>query len=261
MSSGMTIRKEMVVDGSISDISINWFVDSLWVLPSENDELRIVQKTTDKFPESKLFFAEKKHNELLIVDGRRKRAFKIGFNVYHTILEVYLPKKRWNSLTISITGGQVRVKDLNADYFKCHIISGRATLSGQIRELDLRLTGSNVTGDGLDVRQLRLQSVSSKTELSGIFNSIETRLVGNGALVTSDIIPERIHSVSTAARVTVSIPDNDGFQINVKKRSGSIKSDFPLMSDGKRLIYSSGKREYHAEVRGGQFILRKVLTR
>ncbi|MNM94858.1 hypothetical protein D3C81_1072770 [compost metagenome] len=260
MSSGMTTRKELVFDGSISDLTIKWLADSLWILPSENDELRIVQKTTDKFPESKLFLAEKNHKELLIVDGR-KQTFNIGFNVNHTILEAYLPRKRWNSLTITITGGQVSVKDLNADYCKCHITSGRANLSGQISELDLKLTGSNVTGDCLDVRELRLQSVSSKSEFSGMFNSIETRLIGNRAAITSDIIPERIHSVSTAAQVMVSIPDNDGFQINVKKRSGTIKSDFPLISDGKRLIYSSGKREYRAEVQGGQFTLCKVLTR
>ncbi|MNY52892.1 hypothetical protein D3C86_1886070 [compost metagenome] len=55
----------------------------------------------------------------------------------------------------------------------------------------------------------------------------------------------------------VSIPENDGFEINVKKLSGSFKSDFPLVSDGKQLIYSNGKRTYSAEVRGGQFIIRK----
>lgn len=44
MASGLTIRKELVVNGLISDITIDWFASQLCILPSGQDELRIVQK-------------------------------------------------------------------------------------------------------------------------------------------------------------------------------------------------------------------------
>ena len=256
VTSGFEVRKEQIIKDPISNISIDWLTDDICIFPSENDGIRIVQRTNDKFPDTKLFYSEKNQQDLLIIDGR-KRTMKIGFNFYRTRLEVYLPQKQWNSLSISTTGGQVKVKDLNVLHCKCQITSGKADLSGRMEELDLRTVGSKITGDHLDVGQLNINSTSSKVEITGKFVEIESRLTGRGITISSEIAPERIRSVSTGAQVMVSIPDNDGFEFKFKKLSGSFKCDFPLVSDGKHLIYLNGKRKYSSEVRGGQFTLRK----
>lgn len=41
-------------------------------------------------------------------------------------------------------------------------------------------------------------------------------------------MPESLHSVSTGSKVVVSIPDNEGFRILLKRRSGALKSEFDL---------------------------------
>ncbi|WP_440120083.1 hypothetical protein [Paenibacillus sp. QZ-Y1] len=68
-----------------------------------------------------------------------------------------------------------------------------------------------------------------------------------------------MHSVSTGAKAVISIPDNEGFEILLKERSGALKSDFdltPLHGDNSYLIYKSGKSEFQMDIRGGAFHLK-----
>lgn len=72
-------------------------------------------------------------------------------------------------------------------------------------------------------------------------------------------MPEKLHSVSTGAKAVVSIPDNEGFQIILKERSGALKSEFdltPLHGDNNNLIHKSGKSEFQMDIRGGAFHLK-----
>ena len=101
-----------------------------------------------------------------------------------------------------------------------------------MEELNLRLVGSNISGDGLDIRQLNISSTSSKVDLAGSISELMSHSTGRGITIRSDIVPERIHSVSTGALITVFIPDNDGFAFKFKKVSGSFKSDFHLHLTG-----------------------------
>lgn len=253
---GFEIQKEQIIRDSITDVTIDWLTDEIRILPSITDEIRIVQWINAKFPKGKIFQSETDYGELRIVDGR-KRAFKIGFNFHRTVLEVYLPQKQWRSIKITTVGGVVEVNDINTILCKCRISSGRARLSGQMEELNLRLVGSNISGDDLDIKQLNISSTSSKVDFTGSISELMSHSTGRGITIRSDIVPERIHSVSTGALVTVFIPDNDGFAFKFKKMSGSFKSDFPLTSDGSQLLYHNGGRIYNAEVRGGLFRLLK----
>lgn len=199
---------------------------------------------------------EEKGQELLIADGR-KRFLNIGFNMSRTTLEVYLPEKRLNSIIIKLTGGELSVAGLHAESCKCRITSGRANVSGELGELDLHITGSKVIGTSLNARQMCIRSTSSTAELNGKYQSIESRFTGGRAAINSLSVPEQIHSVSTSARITVSIPENDASTSMLKKTPGGIKSEFPLVSNGNHLTYAGGKREYTVKVWGGQFQLNR----
>ena len=256
LMSEFEIRKEQTIHDSVSHLMIDWLSDDIRILPTELNDIRIVQKASNKFPESRLFNTDIRSDELRIVDGR-KEAIRIGFQFRRTILEVYLPEKVWNSVNLTTVGGRVYFKEVSAMNCKCRFTSGRAELSGNIQELDLGIVGSSVIGEKLIVDKLHINSTSSKLELTGEFSDIDSSNKGRGMTIRSGIVPERIRCVGTGARVIISIPDNDGFIFKFKKVSGNFKSDFPLISEGKLYTYLQARRSYSAEVRGGEFFLRK----
>lgn len=255
-TSGFEIRKEQTIHDSVTHLMIDWLSDDIRIFTAELDDIRIVQKASNKFPESRLFNTDTRSDELRIVDGR-KETIRIGVQFHRTILEVYLPEKVWNSVNLTTVGGRVYFKEVSAMNCKCRITSGRAELSGNIQELDLGIVGSSVTGEKLIVDKLHVNSTSSKLELSGEFSEIDSSNKGRGMIIRSGIVPEKIRSVGTGAKVIISIPDNDGFVFKFKKVSGNFKSDFPLISEGKLYTYLQARRNYSAEVRGGEFSLRK----
>lgn len=253
---GLEIRKEQTIKDSVTHFMIDWLSDDIRIFTTEQDDIQIIQKASNRCPEDRLFNTEIRSDELRIVDGR-KETIRIGFQFHRTILEVYLPKKMWSSVSITMVGGRVFFKEVSAMNCKCRITSGRAKISGDIQELDLRIVGSSLTGEKLIVKKLHINSTSSKLELSGDFSEIDSSNKGKWMIIRSGIVPERICSVGTGAKVIVSIPDNDGFAFKFKKVSGNFKSDFPLISEGKQYTYLQERRNYSAEVRGGEFSLRK----
>lgn len=250
------LRKDHEINDRISNLTIEWLSGVIRIMPTELDHIRIVQKTSNRFPEDKLFYTDLFQDELRIIDGRKKK-INIGFLPHHTVLEVYLPQQVWNSLQITAVGGQVNIGDIHVIKCKCQVTSGSATLSGQFRALHLEMTGSRVIGEKLTADDLYLHCTSSRIDLSGEISAINSHNKGRSIYIRSLIVPKSIHSITTGAKVTISIPDNDGFALQFTKVSGHFHSDFPFTSEGNRYVYLHGKRSYKAEVRGGTFSLLK----
>jgi len=255
--SGLTDRKKVCYKDTISDISLDWITGDIHILQSENDEIKIVQITNEKFPEHHLFRHEVNNGKLYITDGRKKK-IKIGFNIHRTNLEIYLPKRQLHAISIYCTGGNLNIDDLNAITCKCNITSGNAKLSGEMEELTIRATGCKITGEYLDIKKLHLKTTSTKIDFSGKFSEMNVNSTGRSIMVSSSTMLKKIKSISTAANVKVAIPENDGFSFHIKKLSGNFKSDFSLIIAKDSYVYKNSTNMFDAEVRGGFFTLGKV---
>ena len=252
----LTMQKQQRVAEPITDVSIDWLTGHVRILPSDSHEIRIIQLTAGRLSEAKLFHAEVIGGRLSIADGR-KRGVKIGLHVNNTILEVYLPTDLLQTLTLVTSGGHLEIQKLHAAYCTCKTTSGSLKLSGTIKELELHTVGSRVTGESLICKRLYLRAVSSKINLSGRYNELDVNTSGRGLTIRSSTMPARIRSLSTGAPVVVSIPENDGFTLHVKKVSGQYKSDYQLEKVRDTLVYKDGGSSFEAEVRGGSFTIQK----
>ncbi|WP_397538248.1 DUF4097 family beta strand repeat-containing protein [Rummeliibacillus pycnus] len=255
--SELTDRKKVCYKDTISDISLDWITGDIHILQSENDEIKIVQITNEKFPEHHLFHHKVNSGKLYISDGRKKK-IKIGFNINITNLEIHLPKRQLHSISIDCTGGNLIIDDLDAITCNCNITSGNAKFSGTMEELTIRATGCKITGEYLDIKKLHLKTTSTKIDFSGKFSEVNVNSTGRSIMVSSSTMLQKIKSISTAANVKVSIPENDGFSFHFKKLSGNFKSDFSLIMAKDSYVYKNGTSMFDAEVRGGFFTLCKV---
>lgn len=250
-------RKKVCLNNTISDIVLDWITGDIHIFENKNDEIKIVQVTDAKFQENKLFHHTVKNGKLYIIDGRKKK-INIGFNLHKTDLEIYLPKKQFQSISIDCTGGNLFVNHLEATKCKCHLTSGISKLSGKLEEFILHAIGSNVSGDCLEIQKLHLQTTSTKIDFSGKFSELNVNSTGRSIKVTSSTMLQKIKSISTGANVKIAIPENDGFSCHLKKLSGNFKSDFALISTGNSYEYKNGQSIFSAEVRGGNFSLFKM---
>ncbi|OAB42395.1 DUF4097 family beta strand repeat-containing protein [Paenibacillus glacialis] len=251
------VRKRECMQETIRDISINWITGDIRILQSENEEIVIIQSAGTRFPESKLFQFNVNNGELTITDGRKQK-INIGFNVHKTDLEIHLPKKKFNAMNIESVGSHLSIHHVDVNRCRCNITSGKAKLSGKMIELDIHATACHISGDNLEIEKLNIHTTSSPVNLSGEFLEFNAHSTGRSVVVRSSTMLQRIQSISTAANVTVSIPENEGFRFQFKKVSGNFKSDFPLSSDGESYSYKNGLSQFNAEVRGGKFTLERV---
>ncbi|MNZ62437.1 hypothetical protein D3C78_805580 [compost metagenome] len=257
MQSELGVRKEQLIEDAVTAISLEWLTGEIRILTSETNHVRIIQYTSSRFSEKKLVEVELQAEKLRIVDGRRKHS-RIGFNIHTTVLEVYLPKKKLHSFSMHGVGSHVFVQDLEAAVSRFRLTSSHATISGKYEECEIYAIGSHYTAEDTVIDRLNLRSTSSKVEISGEVSQINTNATGRGIHIHSTVMPKEIQSVSTGANVTVAIPDHEGFVLEFKKVSGQFKSDFSITSQGSNYTYKNGGRSYRAEVRGGQFFLRKI---
>ncbi|CAM4335198.1 DUF4097 family beta strand repeat-containing protein [Paenibacillus tarimensis] len=252
----MPVLKEECIHEAVTDLSLDWLTGDVQIMQGEGDVIKLVQYGGARFPQEKRFQHELRSGGLTIIDGRKRRQI-IGFNIHKTTLAVYLPRKRLNSLTVYSTGGSIALQGIDASKCTCKVTSGGLKVSGMVDELNLHGTGAPIKGEDLTVGRLDLHATSSKVELEGKFSEIGLRSTGRGVTIRSSCLPQKVQSVSTACQVTLAILDHDGFTFIFKKTSGSFKSDFPLSHVGETYSYKNGASIIRAEVRGGQFILRK----
>ena len=91
--SDFVLVKEQFITDNITDISVEWISNYVEILKSENNEIRIVQKAEEKFPEDEVFSYKVSGGKLSIKDGRKNK-FRNGINTNDgTGLEIYLPEK------------------------------------------------------------------------------------------------------------------------------------------------------------------------
>ncbi|MGN7413817.1 DUF4097 family beta strand repeat-containing protein [Paenibacillus sp. SAF-068] len=257
-SSELAICKSIDIDQSIEDIQLNWLSGDIRVLPSVDEQIHVIQYADTWFSKHKLMQVNIREDTLSIMDGR-KRGGLIGLNIGRTVLKIHLPVRVFNRILLNSTGGHLRLNRLQATRCQCKITSGRVDLSGRMEELELNAVASVVSVQQLRADKLNLQSSSTKIDISGEFRHLNMSTTGRRLNMECLNMPESLHSVSTGGQAVVSIPDNEGFQIVLKERSGAFKGEFdltPLHRDSNNLIYKSGKSDFQVDIRGGTFHLK-----
>lgn len=253
----MILRKEQHIVDAVTAISLEWLTGEVRILASETDDVRIIQYTSNSFSDKKLVQVDLQAGILRIADGRRKYS-RIGFNINTTVLEVYLPEKKLHSFSMNGVGSHVFIQNLEAGLAKFRLTSSHATISGKYDKCEINAIGTHFAAEDIAIYKLNLRSTSSKIEIAGEIFQIHINATGRGINIHSFVVPNEIQSVSTGASVVVAMPDHEGFVLEFKKISGQFKSDFPITSQGSIYTYKNGGRSYCAEVRGGQFYLRKI---
>lgn len=287
------VIKEQVINDNISDITIDWISGYVTVHKSENDEIKIVQKALDIFPKEELFSYSVNRGKLNIKDERQDKPKKgiTIINEKQTDLEVYIPEKEYNSININgvssditaenlkakkvifntISGdinfsgifsninltsvsGDIKSDNLRADKLSINTTSGDMNLSGEFTDVDIITISGDVKSSSLNAEKASLSSTSGDISISGKLTELDINTVSGNVEVRSSNMLKRIDSHSVSGDVTITIPENDGFTVNINKSSDRLKSDFALTkNEDNKYVYRNGTAKFTVSTVNGYF--------
>jgi len=256
--SDFVVMKEQVITDNITDISVEWVSDYVDILKSENNEIKIIQKATKNFSKDELLSYKVSGGKLLIEDGRKDK-FRIGININDgTGLEIYLPEKKFNSINVNTTSADLDAGTLTADRLIFNTTSGNIDFSGVFSEVKANTVSGNIESDSTEVQKINIGTTSGNARVSGSFEIVDVNTVSGNIEIRSSKMLQSFKSNSVSGDITLAIPENDGFTIELDKVSGDIGSEFAFAINGDRHIYKKGGPVFKVDTVSGDFdILKK----
>lgn len=203
-----------------------------------------------------------------------------GFMNKSKSLKVELPKKlKLSELEIGAASSSI---DLSGIYVEDKISLN--STSGTIKAEDLRapeISLSNISGDidaknlltnqgkfqsvsgGIKIRDLTgkdvsANSVSGNVELMGNFEAINAGSVSGSITAITGILPEKTDLEAISGKISLSLPENDGFLLDDDSIVGDLtSSSFSIEKAGKQSYYKDSKAEARVDMSttsGGMYL-------
>lgn len=174
-------------------------------------------------------------------------AFLFMRGMRRTNVEIRLPEKVWESISVSTTNGDIDMEDeLVCRQLKVSATSGDLNMERISSEnMELKLCSGDICGDDLN-GNLHAESKSGDIEISGCLGRCEmfsasgdVKFVGesrevNCSSTSGDVelslerLPEKVKGNSISGDCEITVPSDQGFHLSYRTVSGSFSTDIPL---------------------------------
>ena len=256
-----TLHTVYTCDKSSSEfnsVEIDWHVGSVNVTQSSDDQMHLTQTSYYNVDELECTVSG---GTLIIRQKDNYAFFFIGFCDKSSDLELSLPKKQYEQYTLNMTSGTTTCNDISAKTIELKMTSGVLEANSlKADSLTTSVTSGKMTVKSAEADSLSSNTTSGQITVAGSFGSIKSQATSGTITIESDLVPQTLAINITSGKISVAIPDNDGFTLNCKKTSGDFDSSFDLYSKENTYYYLSGgtaERQYSVKLTSGTFELLK----
>lgn len=252
---------EWQFEEAIDALDIDWLSGGATVLETTGDQVIVIEKAPQKGAEP-LAKLSVQGNQLVIDSARQWRSFGFIFNnrIKDHYLEIYLPAKMYQSITLSGTSGDYLIETLETKELGVELLSGKVTL-GNIKaersEFEVasgQITASEIIGD-----QLEIDLTSGNIKIGGIFQDIDVDVTSGDAQISNRVLPKKFKAHVTSGGIALLIPENEGFAVHVDKVTGQFSGDFGYQMSNKMYRYKSGGPTFEVEMTSGHVTIDKLV--
>jgi len=231
-SNNEKIVYDKTIEEALDNITINWRSGNLNIYKAEDSNIRIVQKSNYDLKENQLVQVSTDNNTLTLTEGNYSFGFFIfGFGLRSSDVDLYLPEKTYDSITLKLTSGDITAGNINSKNIDCNLTSGRVNISNiNVGNMNFKLTSGDIKSDNLICDKLTAQTTSGKIDISGSMKNLDLHVTSGGINADDEVLPDSLNAQTTSGNINISIPENDGFTAQYKVTSGNFKSDFDLYS-------------------------------
>lgn len=244
-------------DEAVHTIDINWVAGTVKLIPTDG---ALRWKET-----SSRALAEKWQVHYLVENGVLHLQFREAswLNIGSTPakeLTVYVPAAlSLRELDVENVSGAIAVTDLSPQTADLETVSGDITIQHMTcDELDMTTVSGELTASGLTATSLEGESVSGGMQVDGAvqrwdFDSVS----GDGALSTT-VCPRKVDAETVSGDITLTIPDNDGFTVDLDAPNKHFVCDFPVSSpEEDTRMYKNGGADFFFDSVSGDIRLVK----
>ncbi|MBP1737177.1 MAG: hypothetical protein H6Q60_1058 [Oscillospiraceae bacterium] len=214
---------------------------------SEDDNIYIVEWTKTPLEEDHQAEVTVRPDGVLCVSQGRSAASSIffGWGMLNSDLEIFLPRKNWSFVRVNTSSGDIDFgPGISLDSLS--VRTGSGDLSCQAAACGA-LTTHTISGDvncsGV-TGTVSAESTSGDILLAGTPTQVSAKMISGDLNLRCGSMPQSLDAATVSGDLRVAIPENDGFSIRYRKVSGSLQSDFNLMttlnSHEGEAVYRSG---------------------
>lgn len=248
---------------AFDSLEIQWQAGNVTVSPTDQEQVTVTETSAYKI---KPMSCDINGGRLVVTQSRSIGFFFFGFGQRVSDLEIALPRRQYKDFLLKITSGHAKIQDVSAADATLQMTSGKIEADGLEGDtITVKSTSGSMVGKRIAGGELSVESTSGNVTLDGAFTSLLGDTTSGSVKVSSSTVLQTLDVKLTSGKFQISIPDNDGFLLDCKKTSGSLKSDFELMApiNDKNGTYryldgGSSGRHYSVKITSGTFILSKM---
>lgn len=257
---------ETIDVSTVSNLQVKMRSGTINIYKTEDKDVRVVQKGYEKTREEEKVQINNSGNTLSVSQGRGKvRFFYFGFGLEDMLIEIYLPEKEFDRISAECTSGKIVVENFACKEVYLKLSSGELRVDElKTESAEFKMTSGDMYIDNVSTSKLTAKTSSGRMDIKGAIKNIDLDLTSGDIDVKTSIMPETIKAQVTSGETFISIPENDGFDINCHKTSGEFKTDFnittTLGSNNNRNIvgkYKDGGSKIDLKVTSGTIRLEK----
>ncbi|MGN0517501.1 MAG: DUF4097 family beta strand repeat-containing protein [Acutalibacteraceae bacterium] len=275
-SSEYKIGSPSISVDNISSVEVNWISGEINVLSSTDNNILFDCPDDKKLEDDyKLRY--------LVKDGKLTIQYTKPFNVFQQLfkknikktLNIYIPSSV-KEVTVNNVSSNTVISDISTDLLEINNVSGEIYLSSlsltgkEIKRISIdnvsgKMTVNNITTDNLSVNTVSggfaadnttakffyIDNVSGKINLNGSFDKVEADTVSGDFTINSKTMLSDLAVDGVSAAINITIPENDGFELELDKASAYFKCEFETKNTGDLYIYKNRTSKFEIDTVSG----------
>lgn len=248
---------------AFDSLEIQWRAGDVIVSPTDDDQITVKEISAYQIEPMSCSIES---GRLVVTQSRNIGFIFFGFGQRSSDLEIVLPRRQYEAFSLKISSGHAKLQGISSAAATLQMTSGKIEADNLTSDaMTIKSTSGSVVGKRITGRALSVESTSGNVTLDGAFTSLRGDTTSGSVKISSSSLLQELDVGLTSGKFQISMPDNDGFLLDCKKTSGSIKSDFELMApiNDKNGTYryldgGSAGRHYTVKITSGTFILSKT---
>ncbi|WP_455941637.1 DUF4097 family beta strand repeat-containing protein [Neglectibacter timonensis] len=268
----------------LEEIDISWVSGPVELRPYDGSTVRVTEYSKYPLEEGQRLWMRIAEEKLQIRWSREKNVFGMVVNRgKHLVVElprkaaahlenvrcsnvsgdIYVSDIAGEDVSLSSTSGKVTAVNVFAEDLKLGSVSGRVTAQNISAE-DLSVTGTSgrVELAGLAAEDVKVSTVSGSIDAYGNAENFHIKSVSGSIALQVAQCPEEAELKTTSGKISLRLPENQGFTAKYSSMSGNFTTDFPVRGDvgGRKgkAIFASGDAEYTLNTMSGSMEIRQV---
>lgn len=243
----------------LKNIDIEWVSGSVTVKPHDKDTVEIFESYNGD-EDGKLCY--RYENGTLSVKFRKPKWF-FGFGGFGdknlTVLVPETAAKALESFNLKNVSAEVSLSDLSGEDLRIETVSGNVTVKNTVfNEVRFKGVSAKIDCSSVSADKLEHETVSGEFSFHGSLSEVKTKTVSGRLDITSEPVPASVQANTVSGGISLTIPEDSGFQARYKKVSGDFSSDFTGTAGDKTFEVGDRSGDFRFETVSGDIrILKK----